>query len=473
MSAFNLAQESADAENTEATAAATEQPESETSTAALSEANAVETEVAQEDDTAEQIETEQDQLGEIEDEVAQESNGLSPVAARLLSQSLRRIVGKQQATKIHAMESYQSSRSGQMEARRMALEGIKETLKQFWEAIKAQLKKFYNKVKTYFVKAFSAARKLKDRAEALQKKANSLVGSIEEKSFSFGQTKAIAIDGKYNDPSTLTTGLNNIRKWIQSNLTVSKADTYESAIEKAQTAIEGSVKEIARGLKDGDNSAKASAWGGAGAVAKALKDLGDISISPLSASKPEAKLLEMYAGGKDSTDKVAQSASLPGGKSIFAVVPDLHVTDGGAEGVLDWTKRIKNTRLVLGNDKYQARDVTEGEVKTLTTSQVDKICDDIIEIAESCYTYEKAWEKRDKFQSKLEREVDSIVKDANSANDEADSRQQRLVRGYATAFTSSVRRRTSFESQFIGYALNTGAAFLNYGERSLSQHKSK
>ena len=213
---------------------------------------------------------------------------------------------------------------------------------------------------------------------------------------------------------------------------------------------------------------------GNGGVNKALKDLGSIGIAPLGTVTVETKLSEMYAGGKDSTDKVTQSISLPGGKAIFAILPDLHATTGGADGVEDWTKRIKNTRLVLGSDKYNPRDVSEGDVKTLTTSQIDKVCDDIIEIAESCYTYEKAWERRDKFQAKLEREIDSVVKDANSDNDdEANSRHQRIVRNYATAFTSAVRRRTTFESQFISYALNVGSAMLNYSERSLAQHKAK
>ena len=460
MSAFNLAQESADAENIEATAAAAEQPESETSTAALSEANAVETEVAQEDDTAEQIETEQDQLGEIEDEVAQESNGLSPVAARLLSQSLRRIVGKQQATKIHAMESYQSSRSGQMEARRMALEGIKETLKQFWEAIKAQLKKFYNKVKTYFVKAFSAARKLKDRAEAIQKKANSTVGTIEEKQFSFGQTKAIAVDGKYNDAGTLATGLNDVRKAITGLLTVQKADKYESTIDTASTAVESMVGKLKKDIKT-DLTADIS-----GLITK-LKEVQGVKVIKIM-TNPETKLVEMYVP-KGSDDDVEFSTGLPGGKSLIEVVANVNSKDDSLEAI---AKVIKNSRLILGNDRHTPRDVTEGDVKTLNTSQIDKICDDVIEIAETSYTYEKAWEKRDKFQSKLEREIDTVIKGINS-DDDVDSRAQRLIRNFATSFTTSVRRRTSFESQFIGYALNTGAAFLNYAERSLGQHKSK
>ena len=243
MSAFNLAHESADAEN-QNPEAGVETPESETATAAVSEATAAEQEVAQEDDTAEELDGEQEELEDIQEEVAKESDGLSPVTARLLSQSLSRIVGKQHAKKVFAMENYQSSRSGQREAKAIALEGIKETLKQFWEAIKAQLKKFYNKVKTYFVKAFSAARKLKDRAEKLQTKANDTIGTIEDKSFSFGQTKAIAVDGKYNDINTVTAGLNGVRKWIEANLTVQKSDKYEGAVEKLQVAVEKAVKDI-------------------------------------------------------------------------------------------------------------------------------------------------------------------------------------------------------------------------------------
>ena len=81
---------------------------------------------------------------------------------------------------------------------------------------------------------------------------------------------------------------------------------------------------------------------------------------------------------------------------------------------------------------------------------------------------------RDKFQSKLEREVDQIVKEVDQEDhDKVDSTVQRAVRQYAEAFTASVRRRTTFESQFISYALNTASAMLNYSERSLAQHKSK
>ena len=198
-----------------------------------------------------------------------------------------------------------------------------------------------------------------------------------------------------------------------------------------------------------------------------LKEVQGVKVIKIM-TNPETKLVEMYVP-KGSDDAVEFATGLPGGKSVVEVIANVNSKDNSIEAV---TKVVKNTRLILGNDRYTPRDVTEGEVKTLNTSQVDKVCDDVIEIAETAYTYEKAWEKRDKFQAKLEREIDTVIKSINS-DDDVDSRAQRIIRNFATAFTTSVRRRTSFESQFIGYALNTGSAFLNYAERSLGQHKSK
>ena len=464
MSIFGMAQESADL-GYENEAPMANGEETHTVANEIAEVQNLQFEAADEDEAADKLENEAEQTEEVaevlEEDVAQE-RALDPTAAKLLKLTFRNIVGKQYADRtLPATESFNGSRSEAREQTRMALEGVKETLKKFWEAIKAQFKKVYEKVKSWIIKTFSAAKKLGERAKKLQSKANDTVGTIEEKSFSFGQTKTIAVDGKYNDAATLTTGLNNVRKWIVGNLTVQKSDVYERVVEEAQTLIEKSIKEAANG---------SASHAGFENVIKKLKEAGHVAIAPLGSQKLDTKLEEMYKGGKDSNDIVSASISLPGGKAIVRI----YVAGDDGATVAGLTKVIKNTRLVLANDKYTPRDVSEGDVKTLTTSQIDKVCDDVIEIAESSYTYQKAWEKREKFQAKLEREIDSIVKDVNSDNDDKnDNRAEREVRDYATAFTTSVRRRTTFESQFISYALNVGSAMLNYSERSLAQHKAK
>lgn len=458
MSIFGQAQESADGvdDNADATAV---QPEDETTTAAVTDTEAEGQAVAQESADLDQLEDEQDEVEEAGEIIEQESEGLTPSAARLLHITMKNIVGKSHANKVIATENYQSGRSAQREAKNIALEGIKETLKAFWDAIKKQLKKFYGKVKGFFVKAFSAARKLSDRAKKLQDKANGTTGTIEEKSFSFGQTKAISVDGKYNDPATVTGGLKEVRSIIEKILKVAKSDEYERIVDEAAGLIEATIKDGKAGnsvIPSGVNVlSKLAEAGGKGFTTKKVT---------------ETKLEEMYVPKDDKVSSVEMSNSLPGGKAVFVVLGG--VASGSKAEVEEFTKAIRGTRTVLGNDKFNPRDVSEGDVKTLTTSQIDKVCDDVIEIAETSYTYEKAWEKRDKFQEKLEREVDTIIKDVNSDKDE-NGTVQRRARQYASSITGSVRRRTNFEAQFISYAVSTANAFLNYAERSLAQHKTK
>ena len=457
MSAFNLAHESADAEN-QNPEAGVETPESETATAAVSEATAAEQEVAQEDDTAEELDGEQEELEDIQEEVAKESDGLSPVTARLLSQSLSRIVGKQHAKKVFAMENYQSSRSGQREAKAIALEGIKETLKQFWEAIKAQLKKFYNKVKTYFVKAFSAARKLKDRAEKLQTKANDTIGTIEDKSFSFGQTKAIAVDGKYNDANTVTKGLSKVKDEIKTRITELKKGKVDDAIEKAAEDIKKAFS--------GSGKTRTASADGVKQIFDAVVGFRSGTTAITSGNVGDAKKYADQYG--DAAEISVQGVfGLPGGKAIVVVVPNSIGTDLETQ-----SQAIKSIRITMGNDKFNPRDVTEGDVKTLTTSQVDKVCDDVIEIAETIYEYERSWKEREKMVDKVQKEIDDTVRDFDQ-EDEADSRDQRIFRNFMNGQMNLLRRNVSFQAALCSYGITTANAFLNYGERSVAQHKSK
>ena len=263
---------------------------------------------------------------------------------------------------------------------------------------------------------------------------------------------------------------------MRSNLTVKKPEDYDNIVEKVSTMIESDVK----GLIDEKKTGKLTTIN-FNDIKKQLNAAGNATLSPLKInSTQEAKLKEMYGfdskNPSNSDVNVVIGESLPGGKTIIAcdVVLKVNNMSDMDEALKGISKLLKNTRCVLGNDRYSPRDVSEGDVKTLTTSQIDKVCDDVIEIAELSYTHEKAWERRDKFQAKLERDIDQIVKEVNQEDHEkVDSTAQRSIRQYAESFTAAVRRRTTFESQFISYALNTASAMLNYSERSLAQHKSK
>lgn len=459
MSAFNYAMESGDVEHNEAPLANGE--ETHTVANAIAEAEGLAQEAADAEGVAEDLDNEQEQTEElaetVEAEVAQEG-ALDPTAARLLHVAFRNIVGKQQAKKLPATESWAGTRAAARENTRMALESIKDTLKQFWEAVKAQFKKVYNKVKEWIVKTFSAAKKLKDRAEKIQSRAGNTVGTIEEKSFSFGQTKAIAVEGKYSDAAGLLSGLHTVRGLVVGTITELKKDAVDGAIEDLTNAIKGAFS------GSGKTRSISNLGGLTAAVKKGIAGATTVAVPSSVGDVTKYKAQYGDAGEVDVTGVFG----LPGGKAAIQVTFS-GSNDGSVEGAV---KELRTGRLALGSDRYQARDVTEGEVKTLTTSQVDKVCDDVIEIAESVYTFEKNWKENERLVEKVQKEVDDIVKDFDR-EDEADSRDQRHFRNFANGAMAALRRHTNFKAQLCSYAITTANAFLNYGERSLGQHKAK
>lgn len=428
----------------------------------IAEVQGLQFEAADADEAAETLDGEADKAEEvaetIEEDVAQE-RALDPTSAKLLHLAFKNIVGKTHAgKKLPAQEAWSGNRSDAREATRIALEGVKETLKAFWEAIKKQFQKAYDTVKSWIVKTFSAAKKLKERAEKLQSKANDTVGTIEEKSFSFSGTKALAVDGKFNEAGALTSALTKVRGLVTGTLSEFKKGKVDDYVEKT-------VKKVEASFTGSGSTRDVSAAELAGAVKEVAAAAGATNNVPSSVGDVK-KFIEQY--GDAAEINVTATVGLPGGRAVIGVIPKT-LASQDLEGL---TKLLKSTRVALGNDKFTPREVSEGDVKTLTTSQVDKVCDDVIEIAESIFNYEKEWKNRDSFVAKVLKETDQIVKDFDS-EDEAESRNQRHFRGYVGAQVAFVRRTFNFEANVCSYGLTTGNAFLNYAERSLAQHKAK
>ena len=461
MSRFALAQESADL-GYENEAPLANGEETHTVANEIAEVQNLQFEAADEEAAAEQLDGEAEQAEEVaeavEEEVAQERH-LDPTAAKLLGLAFKNIVGRKHAKHVlPAQESFNGSRAEARENTRIALEGIKETLKAFWEAIKKQFQKAYAAVKSWIVKTFSAAKKLKDRAEKLQSKANDTVGSIEEKTFSFSQTKAIAVDGKYNDPSTVTSGLNEVNNVVTGALSELKKGKVDDAVERLVKEVESSFT--------GSGNVRAPSAEAVIAAVNGAAEAAKVSNSIPASVGDSKKFAEQF--GDLSEIVVTCSKPLPGGRMIVRVVPKT-ISGEDLEAI---TKTIKAARITLSSDRYTPRDVTEGDVKTLTTSQIDKVCDNVIEIAESIFDYEKQWNNRDSFMNKVVKETDQMVKDFASEDDVKD-REQRHFRGYINAQVAMVRRAFNLEANLCSYGLTTANAFLNYAERSLAQHKAK
>ena len=426
-------------------------------------------EAADEEAGAEQLDSEAEKTGElaeaVEQDVAAESV-LDPTAAKFMRLAFKNIVGKEHANRtLPATESWEGNRSAARESTRIALEGIKDTLKSFWEAIKAQFKKVYNKVKDWMVKTFSAAKKLAERAKKIQQKANNTVGTIEEKSFNFSQTKAIAVNGKYSEAKALTDGLSLLSGIVDKTIDEMKKESVDGKIDDLVQAITNAVGTKTGKTRTVDNS-----------KLEALKDAVSDAIKGATPGNNFSNVgnVDNYKkqfGDLNEVD-VAAVVGLPGGKALIQVTVKTQASNIKDDDLKAAENYLKGNKLLVAADKYNPSEVSEGDVKTLTTSQIDKVCEDVIEIGEAIYSYEKSWASSDKYVERVQKEIDQMVKEFDQ-EDGADSTMQRHFRGFANAGIGAVRRFANFKANLNSYALSTANAFLNYAERSLAQHKSK
>lgn len=453
MSLFALHLEDASVEGTRLTDAVPGGlDESETATAEIADLRQEEAEIVEADAEAEDMGERVDlaeELTETVEPVVTEGAGLDAASMKLLLTGMRRVAGpraKHLVGRDVKMESISAGVSGRREQTRIQFENLKDTLKAAWEAIKAAFKKAWAKVKTWYIKTFDASKKLKARAEKIRNRAENSSATIDKKNFSFSGAKSIAIDGKVKDGGAFVTALGTIEDLADKILNTVKTDQVGDTAEKLATAI---------GDVDGERLKT---------VFKTLQEeiIKKVGVEGLGDSIADPKVRASF--GEATEVRLESSAELPGGKIVVNIVGK---PGADANSLL---ASIRRTRTVFSNAKDKPKDVG-GEVATLTTSQISKVCDSVVDIADKIFDFKKGWENRDKDQEKIIKTIDDAFRDVSKDNDENTSEQQRYARGLASAATGLLRRDASFKASFVGYAMTTSNVALSYCERSLAQHK--
>ena len=426
--------------------------ESETATAAVEEVVTESAEVAEADaeaeDMGERVELAED-LHDTVEPVVTEGAGLDRAGMALLLTGMRRVAGKHGKHLVGRdvkMEAISAGLSGRREQTRIQFESIKDTLKQAWEAIKAAFKKAWAKVKSWYIKTFDASKKLKKRAETIRNRAESSSSTIDKKSFTFSGAKSIAIDGKLKDAGAFVTAMGTVKSLSDSILEIKKTDD---------------VGKVAEDLADvlGDVSATSFT----AALSKIHADIKTkTGVNGLTSTVSDPKVLASLGESKEI--KVTASTELPGGKLVVNIVGKGGVGDEGS------IANLRRTRAAFVNAKDKPREVS-GEASTLNSSQVAKVCDVVIDIAENIFDFKKAWENRDRDQEKTIKAIDDAFRDLSKDDEENSSEARRNARGIAAAATALLRRDASFKAGFVAYAMGLGNVALSYCERSMAQYK--
>lgn len=350
------------------------------------------------------------------------------------------------ATQMVSTESWAGDNRADL-GRTVSLESsIGDLLKQIWEAIKKSVTKMVNYLRTWYLSIFDGAARLKKRAEATKKKADSKGGSAEKKTIPVPNLGALHIDKKVPEFAALKGGLERINHALKYVTSDRLAKEYSDNLEAASEAVE----ELADG-KDTKANATVSALSGPG-----LKStLGKLDIGQASGLD---KAAERYPTRLD----VESTGQLPGGKAI-ARSADKHEVGGTEVGapridVIDWSD--KKVEVESGKE---GKALGPGEVVSLC-ELVIKGLDDIIEYRAGFTKYES---KTKSFISKM----DTAVKKQVKGEEDSEKANSRKARDLARVLGSIARAEGRSISAITGYAMSTYRATLAYSVSSLAQYK--
>lgn len=437
-------------------------------------------EVEAEDMGADQAVDAHENLEEIEDAVisAEANGGLTRESAVFAHLAMKAAMGASdydyfvRSSKIPSMESFNGGSTSRQRYTTITLEGIGAALRGFWDAIVRQVKKMWAAVKNWYLKVLDAAPRMKKRAEALSRKSGDITGAAAEKSFEMGGMHQLHINGKAPDAA----GANNIMKALakdaSSFLGNEVSGAYDKVFEDFEKCIE-TVSDI-----DPDKTLKnvtTVTQYYEGIVSGTIKGDG---VKHLAQEVFGAALVGAINRGSKTPDggakrfgtdiEVKCGDELFGGKTIASFSNKKGIFGKDAITI---ARMARNTGLRFIDFKEKGKEIdSSGTFKTLSSSDIRTMMDELSDICDHIMTYKKAWENRDKQFNKMDssakKAIASVEKDKDSGNI-----KPRIVKDIALGMSSLYQQGIRFENSFIQYLLNVGRATITWVERSMAQYK--
>lgn len=432
-------------------------------------------EVEAEDIGAEQAMDSHEVLEEVEDAVvaAEADGGLDRQSAVFAHLAMKAAMGKAdydhfvRTSKIPSVESYNGGSSSRQRYTTITKEGIGSALRGFWEAIVRQIKKMWAAVKNWYLKVLDAAPRMKARAEALAKKSSDITGSAESKSFDMGGVNQLSLKGKAPDPSDALKVMRLLSKGADSSLGDKTSGSYENTFDEYEKLLDSADNLTDSSVKAFDSVSK-------------FYDAGAVKQGTKSTASAADKLTMGIAGGFDITNSVEGGAKrfgddvevkgtveLFGGRQIVALTYKKKAGDDGFSLV----RLARGSGVRFVDYKEKPKDVeSSGSWKTLSSSDIRSLMDELSDICDHIMTYKKAWQNRDKQFNKMDAAAKKAVENADKDKD-ASRLRVRIVKDIALGMSSLYQLGIRFENQLIQYLLAVGRTTITWVERSMSQYK--
>jgi hypothetical protein len=392
------------------------------------------------------------------------AGGISTESAVYARLAIRGIVGRHSMALADAMVPSMESFGGSSSRQRAtaSMEGaIVEALKSFWNAIVAKMKKLFAYVKNWIMKVFGAAPKLKARAEALGKKAASVTGAAEEKSLDLNLMHQLHLKNKAPTPTEMVGELKTHGKLAEQVLGNRTSGSYEKVFEAYESDM-ATVDTFKPVKGESLQQFHAKAQGTAGIVATTMGLMDGFTITGGTTPGDAAARF-----GADVT--ITMSDETLGGKAIVKSKS----TSTQAAGDFTLARFARSCWIRITDHATKPRDIdNEGSFKTLSSSEMRSLCDEVADICDHVITYKKSWEARDKQFAKMDTAAKKAITTAEKDKDD-ESGKARIVKDYALGISTMQRVGLNFETQYITYLLAVSRSGLTWVERSLSQYKTR
>lgn len=340
-----------------------------------------------------------------------------------------------------AIESFGGS-SDRERATRIALEGVKETLQRVWQAIVNTLTHWWKVVEKFFYKVFNAAPRLMKRADALKAAASSHKEEMNEGA-------KLKADGLHAE--------------LLGGNAVEAANTLKSVAEdivkEYATHITEYGEKIATWLKGVSVESQES-------FDKTAYEVGNIAYPVPAACSVQANPSEYGAQG---LHKVKTTKPLPGGKVLVCVFADSAHKYQDEAGIKAYLGALASSRSFMGA-AHGHTEAKEGEHAPLNKEAIVQVAEAVSVVASLVDRYQRTWD--------AQRKVKNALKEAGDEYSKKDSSKLEGASGSLAVelpkLVGSVGKEVDgAQRAFIGYAISTGAALVQLGEKSLKLHAGK
>lgn len=402
--------------------------------------------VSESRDLSSKIESVTEQLETIQAEVVQEG-GLSDYSRKLISRTYKTLVGKDLiGDRLIALEGADGADD---EFKDGVVQEIQQnTLNEFLLALKRTFYNNWGDTKSWYGKVVSLRETIIRKNADIKERASKVTGDPKSAEFVFKDNIDVDNNGKISYQEMLT-GLEAMLAFTEKRLTAKVDKEFEDFVIGVQRIVDGYK---VKAEVDETELLK-------------YKNLytppPEVSTQPLSDRNVRAQLTD-----SDSAELI-QSKRFPG--SAFVVIS----TPGAKSGATPYSF-IEDTWIKLYTDKA-AEEKESVKVRTFYPNQIVYISDLVQQLMDSLAYFDKSWERRDRFMTKVFASLDKTVGVISDklTDSSSDKKTDAELRGLCRVMIRSIQLDNTFNSMLINHVIRISAQVNDLNNVCLIQYQSE